>query len=101
MDDPVQFRAVIAGGGLIGLTAAHVFSKVGIDFVVLEKHDTVFTSQGTELAVWPQTMRLFDQLGLLETVNPLLEQIAEVLVLTAEDGRIRRTDKTLDLLKEK
>ncbi|KAK6200684.1 hypothetical protein LQW54_009645 [Pestalotiopsis sp. IQ-011] len=100
MDDPAQFRAVIIGGGLVGLTAAHIFSQVGIDFVVLEKHNDISTYRGTDLAVWPQTLRLFDQLGLLETAKPLLEHISKMLVLTAEDGRLRRTDDTLEFLEK-
>ncbi|KAH6658463.1 putative monooxygenase [Truncatella angustata] len=98
MDQPVPFRAVIVGGGLVGLTAAHIFSKVGIDFVVLEKHDTVLASRGTSLALWPQTFRLFDQLGLLEAVKPILDHINEGVVLSAENGRIRRKDNTTELV---
>lgn len=101
MDDPAQFRAVIVGGGLVGLTAAHIFSQVGIDFVVLEKHNDISIYRGTDLAVWPQTLRLFDQLGLLEIAKPLLEHISKMLVLTAEDGRLRRTDDTLKFLEKK
>lgn len=101
MEDPAKFRAVIVGGGLVGLTAAHIFTKVGIDFVILEKHNSVLTSQGTDLAVWPQTMRVFDQLDLLDTIDALLDHCNDIMIITSKDGRRIRSDKMLDLIEKK
>ncbi|KAF7517979.1 hypothetical protein G7054_g13625 [Neopestalotiopsis clavispora] len=101
MEDPAKFRAVIVGGGLVGLTAAHIFTKVGIDFVILEKHKSVLTSQGTDLAVWPQTMRVFDQLDLLDTIDALLDHCNDIMIITSKDGRRIRSDKMLDLIEKK
>ncbi|ETS77423.1 hypothetical protein PFICI_11297 [Pestalotiopsis fici W106-1] len=98
MDGPAKFRAVIVGGGMVGLTAAHIFSKVGIDFVILEKHKTVLASRGSDLAVWPQTMRIFDQLGVLETMNGLLDYCSDIQVITCKDGRKIRSDEMLSLV---
>ncbi|KAI1168653.1 hypothetical protein F5B18DRAFT_595990 [Nemania serpens] len=54
-----HFRAIIVSSGLVGLTAAHVFSKAGIDFIILEKHDTPLSMKGPTLGIWPQTLRIF------------------------------------------
>ncbi|KAK7966381.1 uncharacterized protein PG986_000658 [Apiospora aurea] len=85
------FRAIVVGGGLVGLTAAHILTAAGIDFIVLEKHTSIFTSRGTQLAIWPQTFRTFDQLGLLE---------ARTIALSVENGRVRGEDATLELMEK-
>ncbi|KAK8040994.1 monooxygenase [Apiospora phragmitis] len=83
------FRAIVVGGGLVGLTAAHILTKAGIDFIVLEKHKSILTSRGTQLAIWPQTFRTFDQLGLLETLQPILDWCKRTIVLSAENACVR------------
>ncbi len=101
METPKPFRAVIVGGGLVGLSAAHIFSKAGIDFVLLEKHDTPLIELGATLALWPQASRIFDQLGLLESLEPSLGYLHEAIVHSAEDGRIRMWDRTVGILGQK
>ncbi|KAI1103388.1 putative monooxygenase [Jackrogersella minutella] len=98
METPKPFRAIIVGGGLVGLTAAHIFSQADIDFLILEKHDTPLCSRGTTLALWPQTFRIFDQLGLLDTLQQILEQIKKSFVLSTEDARIRMEDGTIGFM---
>jgi hypothetical protein len=63
---PRQFRAVIVGGGPVGLCLAHCLSHAGIDYVLLERRDTVVEESGFGLALWPHGVRVLDQLGLLE-----------------------------------
>ncbi|KAK8035520.1 hypothetical protein PG993_010515 [Apiospora rasikravindrae] len=94
------FRAIVVGGGLVGLTAAHILTAAGIDFIVLEKHKSILTSRGTQLAIWSQTFRTFDQLGLLEALQPLLDWCKRTVVLSAEDARVRGEDNTLGLMEE-
>ena len=60
------FRAVIVGGGPVGLCLAHTLSLAGIDHVLLERRDTVIEKSGFGLALWPHGVRILDQLGLLE-----------------------------------
>lgn len=59
-----SFRAIIVGGGPVGLTAAHSFSRAGIDFVVLEARNTCTPEAGASLVVNPASFRIFHQLGL-------------------------------------
>ncbi|KAH8647945.1 hypothetical protein BX600DRAFT_555348 [Xylariales sp. PMI_506] len=58
------FRAIIVGGGPVGLVAAHTLSRAGIDFILLEARGTVAPSQGATIALNPATLRIFHQLGL-------------------------------------
>lgn len=63
---PRQFPAVIIGGGPVGLCLAHALSLAGIDYVLLERRDTVVEESGFGLALWPYGVRILDQLDLLE-----------------------------------
>lgn len=101
MTDQKPFRVIIVGGGLVGLTAAHIFSEAGIDFVILEKHETVTSTFGTTLAVWPQNCRIFDQLGLLQSLQPMLEHVERAVAISPQDARVRMVDEMPNLIKEK
>ncbi|KAI0406243.1 putative monooxygenase [Xylaria palmicola] len=94
------FRAIVVGAGLVGLTAAHVFLKAGIDFVLLERHDTPLSPYGSTLALWPQTFRIFDQLGLLDAVQPILDHISQIVVLSTDDARVINTDDSPELIEK-
>lgn len=65
------FKVIIAGGGLSGLGLAHCFDKAGIDFVVLERSDLLVPKGGASLALWPNNVRILDQLGLLEEAEKI------------------------------
>ncbi|KAI2607791.1 FAD/NAD(P)-binding domain-containing protein [Hypoxylon sp. NC1633] len=89
MDAPqLPFRVIIVGGGLVALTAAHIFSKTDIDFVILEQHENLLPEIGSLLNLWPPTFRIFDQLGLLDAVQPVLNSIRHGYVLSADDGTV-------------
>ncbi|KAL7624930.1 hypothetical protein AAE478_004144 [Parahypoxylon ruwenzoriense] len=82
------FRVIIVGGGLVSLTAAHILSKADIDFVILEKHDNLTPQIGSLLNVWPPAFRVFDQVGLLDAVQPISNRINRGVNMSAEDGTI-------------
>ncbi|ORY63297.1 uncharacterized protein BCR38DRAFT_436448 [Pseudomassariella vexata] len=79
---PANFRVIIVGGGPIGLTAAHMLSKAGIDFILLERRGTVTPQDGTSLAIAPQTLRVLDQLDLLEPVRWIDHAIRKKNIVT-------------------
>lgn len=66
---PNKFRAIIVGAGPVGLYLAHAFFKANIDYVVLEQYDTVLRYQGAGILLYPQTLRLLDQIGLYEKIE--------------------------------
>jgi 2-polyprenyl-6-methoxyphenol hydroxylase-like FAD-dependent oxidoreductase len=101
MEGPKPFRAVIVGGGMIALTAAHMFLKAGLDFVILERHSSVLSYQGSVLALWPQTSRILDQLGILEDLKPQLHLCHEGIVYAADDGRVLMRDGTPPIFEAK
>lgn len=61
-----KFRAIIVGGGPVGLCLAHAFTLAGIDYVLLERRESPVEQSGFGLALWPHGVRILDQLGLLE-----------------------------------
>ncbi|KAM7222986.1 hypothetical protein V8F06_001542 [Rhypophila decipiens] len=66
--DASTFKAIIVGGGPVGLITAHCFAKAGIDYEILEKRPDSGLNTGTSSALWPQTVRVFDQLDILDAV---------------------------------
>ncbi|KAI5921279.1 putative monooxygenase [Camillea tinctor] len=98
MESHKPFRVVIAGCGLVGLIAAHIFSKAKIDFVILERYESPLSTRGTILAIWPQTCRILNQLGLLEAAQSILEVVETSYVISPENGKIRMKDKILSML---
>lgn len=63
---PPKFRAIIVGAGPVGLYLAHALSKANIDYVVLEQYDSVHRYRGAGVLLYPQTLRLLDQIDLYE-----------------------------------
>jgi 2-polyprenyl-6-methoxyphenol hydroxylase-like FAD-dependent oxidoreductase len=90
-----KFKAIIIGGGPVGLTAAHIFNKAGIDFVLLEKGKTTYPDLGASLALWPQSLRILDQLDILETLRPHMNYLGIKHYQTL-DGNVFRDSKVVD-----
>ncbi|KAI1503718.1 hypothetical protein F5X99DRAFT_374239 [Biscogniauxia marginata] len=57
------FRAIIAGGGVSGLTLANAFDKAGIDYVLLEKRD-IAPDVGIAMSTLPNSSIVHQQLGI-------------------------------------
>lgn len=55
-------RTVIAGGGLVGLTAAASLQSIGHEVTVLEQAPEV-RAAGAGIGLWPNALREFDRIG--------------------------------------
>jgi 2-polyprenyl-6-methoxyphenol hydroxylase-like FAD-dependent oxidoreductase len=84
---------VIAGGGPAGLMCGYLLARAGIDVIVLEKHaDFLRDFRGD--TVHPSTMRVFDELGLLDAFLARPHQKVRFAEGEIGDRRVRIADFT-------
>lgn len=62
----MAFKAIIVGGGPVGLTTALTLKAANIDYVLLEQYNSVVPKNGADLVIMPMVMRVLSQLGLLD-----------------------------------
>ncbi|ETS86178.1 hypothetical protein PFICI_00006 [Pestalotiopsis fici W106-1] len=65
------FKVIVVGAGPAGLSLAHALSLAKIDFVVLERRETVSMDSGASLVLAPTTLRVMEQFGLLDKLLAL------------------------------
>ncbi|KNG91099.1 hypothetical protein ANOM_000766 [Aspergillus nomiae NRRL 13137] len=63
-----NFRVIIVGGSIAGLTLAHSLQRCGIDFVVLEANDHIAPQVGASIGILANGARILDQLGIFDDV---------------------------------
>lgn len=85
MENTNKFKVVIVGGSIAGLTLAHCLSKLGIDYVVLEKRHEVAPQEGASVGIMPNGGRILEQLGLFGNVERFVEPLS-VAQIVFPDG---------------
>ena len=70
MEKP-NFRVIIVGGSITGLTLAHCLSRAGIDHIVLEKRAEIAPQEGAFIGLWPNGAQVLQQLGLYDSLEKL------------------------------
>lgn len=86
-----KFKVVVVGGGPVGLTTAHILSRAGIEYVVLERRSSIHIDVGASLALWPQSLRVLSQLGLLERLQDLGEEMGRTTTVTLGGHKYKET----------
>ncbi|RSL52983.1 hypothetical protein CEP54_010655 [Fusarium duplospermum] len=66
-----EFEVIIAGGGIAGLTLANMLEKFDLDYVVLEGHSEISPAVGASIGMFPNGLRILDQLGCYEPIQEL------------------------------
>lgn len=95
-----DFKIIVVGGGPVGLTAAHALSRAGIEYIVLERRDSVHIDVGASLALWPQGLRVLAQLGLLERLKDLGEEMGRTTTVTLGGYKYKETWATETMKKK-
>ncbi|KAI9375099.1 hypothetical protein BJX61DRAFT_550158 [Aspergillus egyptiacus] len=88
---PSDFRVIIVGGSIAGLTLSHCLNAAGIDNVVLEKHGEITSHVGASIGVLPNGARILDQLGLFYKVEKLIEPLTTAHI-AYPDGFVLSSD---------
>ncbi|KAL4890998.1 hypothetical protein BDV59DRAFT_209334 [Aspergillus ambiguus] len=68
-----DFRVIIVGGSIAGLTLAHALRKYKIDYVVLESHGDIAPQVGASIGFLATGCAVLDQLGVFEDIRKEIE----------------------------
>ncbi|KAI1282836.1 hypothetical protein F5Y07DRAFT_351060 [Xylaria sp. FL0933] len=96
---PSKFRAIIIGGGPVGLTIANGLDRAGLDFLIIERHSSIVSESGAGIMTWPHTTRIFDQLGLSGACEGRYIPVHSKAT-THLDGTLMRSDTLFDYMME-
>lgn len=92
-------KVIVVGGGPVGLVAAHALYLAGIDFVLLEKRDSVTDNTGASVVLAPPSLRILSQFGLREKLEAAGAELQHAMSFT-RDGYKFRDSTQVKLLKE-
>ncbi|ETS84422.1 hypothetical protein PFICI_02447 [Pestalotiopsis fici W106-1] len=68
-------RVVIVGGGVAGLTLANMLEKLDINYIILESHSEIAPAVGASIGLFPNGLRILDQIGCYERVLALPQRL--------------------------
>ncbi|KAL7266000.1 hypothetical protein RUND412_011469 [Rhizina undulata] len=86
-----NFKVIIAGGSVTGLTLAHTLDKAGIDYVILEGHGEIAPQVGASVALFPNGFRIMDQLGVWDDLKQLIIPIRRAHLRNADGQTVLRS----------
>lgn len=66
-----NFKVIIAGGSVAGLSLASMLEQQGIDFLLLEAYGDIAPDVGASLGLFPNGLRIMDQIGCFEAISEL------------------------------
>ncbi|KAJ5693543.1 hypothetical protein N7536_003955 [Penicillium majusculum] len=75
MMEKSNFKVIIVGGSVSGLTLAHCLAKANIDHIILEKRAEIAPQEGAFIGIWPNGARILQQLGVYSSLEKLTAPI--------------------------
>ncbi|KAL5339003.1 hypothetical protein BJX70DRAFT_408457 [Aspergillus crustosus] len=70
-----NFKVIIVGGSIAGLTLAHCLSRINVDYIILEKRVEIAPQEGASIGILPHGGRILDQLGLFSEIEKNVEPL--------------------------
>ncbi|GME56852.1 Monooxygenase FAD-binding protein [Neofusicoccum parvum] len=68
-----NFKVLIAGGSIAGLSLANMLEQLGIDFLVLEAYPEIAPQVGASIGFFPNGCRILDQIGCFDDIRAKLD----------------------------
>lgn len=96
-----KFKVIIVGAGPVGLYMAHALTAANIDFIILEQQAQVINYSGALILTWPHTVRLFDQIGVLDEVKKHSVDIREKWRIFGDNGSVLTKSRFFHQMREK
>ncbi|KAF1850137.1 FAD/NAD(P)-binding domain-containing protein [Cucurbitaria berberidis CBS 394.84] len=89
MPPPKHAKILIAGGSVAGLALANSLEKTGIDYLVLEQWHEIAPDVGASIGIFPNGLRILDQLGCYDAITALNEgrDAFDVMKMRNEQGK--------------
>nr|ATJ44724.1 FAD dependent monooxygenase [Epichloe bromicola] len=75
-----DFKVIIVGGSVAGLSLAHCLEKIGVSFVVLEKGNQIAPQLGASIGILPNGGRILDQLGIFHSIEDEIEPLESAMI---------------------
>ena len=86
MEHP-NFKVIIVGVSVSGLTLANMLEKLNIDYVVLESYKTIAPQVGASIGLQANGLRILDQLGCADTLVDLVDTPLHSQILRDSEGK--------------
>ncbi|KAL9625673.1 MAG: hypothetical protein Q9204_007775 [Flavoplaca sp. TL-2023a] len=94
-----EFKVIVIGAGVTGLTLSHALTKAKIEHVVLERED-VAPAYGSSIGIHANGSRILDQLGCLRAVGKLCIPMKQ-FVTRLPNGRLLNRSDFFDFIAER
>jgi 2-polyprenyl-6-methoxyphenol hydroxylase-like FAD-dependent oxidoreductase len=83
-----DFKIIVAGGGIAGLTLANMLEKFDIQYVLLEAYSAIAPPVGASIGLFPNGLRILDQIGCYEAIARLSHEHLNKGYTRHENGKI-------------
>ncbi len=83
-----DFRVLIVGGGIGGLTLAKCLELAGVSYTLLEGRDQIAPQVGASIGICPNGARILDQLGCLDEYLAAVEPLSAMTNIYADESII-------------
>jgi len=95
-----DFKVIIVGGSISGLTLAHALDRAGISHIVLEKGKNITFDGGASISLQPNGLRILDQLGLYQDIFKTTKPMSQSIWRNA-DGKVVRKSRFMQMVEER
>jgi len=96
----MQFRVLIVGAGPAGLIAAHALHQAGINFTILERRSNATPQLGGTVALFPQSVRIINQLGLMQPLEALSVGAVNKTNIDIHTGKVMGSSPIFSIMKD-